>query len=160
MISRMSDVNRREFGVLAAFAALSGVVSEAQAGGKLSQSTVFKFDKLVAKTNAVGGTSRAVVSGNVATGEFIEVHESTLEPGQMPHPPHKHANSELILLRAGQVDYLTDGGRQAVVPGDVIFTASNQPHGMINTGKVTASYYVVSIGVQPGSTPVELKVPV
>ena len=95
MISRMSDLSRRDFGTgLGALAALSAVLAKAQgpgAGpgarpapkdGTLLRSVVFRYSDLPVKQNANGGTSRAVLSGTLRTGEFVEVHETTLPAGR------------------------------------------------------------------------------
>jgi len=157
----MKTMNRREVcGAMTAFALMTAV-AEGQTGeaSPLASSRVFSFDKLPVKPSSNGGDSRAVVQGNLLTGEFVELHETTLPAGKMPHPPHRHRHSEFILLREGTVEYLTDGKAERVGPGDVIYTASNQPHGMRNVGSVPARYFVVAVGVQNASTEVKLAPP-
>ena len=157
----MKTMNRREVcGAMTAFA-LMAAVAEGQTGeaSPLASSRVFSFDKLPVKPSSNGGDSRAVVQGNLLTGEFVELHETTLPAGKMPHLPHRHRHSEFILLREGTVEYLTDGKAERVGPGDVIYTASNQPHGMRNVGSVPARYFVVAVGVQNASTEVKLAPP-
>ncbi len=157
----MSELNRRDFAAaLAGFAALGTVLAEAQgkvspatgSDGMLSKSVVFHYDQLPVSPSANGGSSRAVLSGFLPTGEFVEVHETSLPAGQMPHPPHHHTHSEFILIREGQIEYVSDGPTQTVGPGGIICNASNLRHGMKNIGTTMANYFVVAIGVQ--STPV------
>jgi mannose-6-phosphate isomerase-like protein (cupin superfamily) len=149
--SAMDVMNRREvFGALAAIAALGVTGADAQAVNAIdtSKSRVFKFSEMVETKSANGGWSRAVVKGTLPTGEFIECHETMLPIGKEPHPPHRHPNTEFILLREGKLQYLNEGAPEEVVPGDVIFTASNRLHGLKNIGTVEAKYYVVSVSKQ------------
>jgi quercetin dioxygenase-like cupin family protein len=156
---RMKNLNRRDLCIsLSAFAALSSLVAEAQSGtvgspaagpdGKLSKSVVFPYDQLPVKQNANGGTGRQVLSGYLPTGEFVEVHETTLPAGKMPHPAHKHSHSEFLLIREGNLEFINDGKPEPVGAGGVVFTASNVMHGLKNVGTTTASYFVVAVGVQ------------
>lgn len=151
----MKQINRRELGfALSAFAALGGLSADAQSetsageGPKLVHSALFSFDKLPVKTSSSGMTTRAVVRGTLATGEYIEVHESTLPAGEMPHPPHRHTHSELLLIREGKLQVDSDGERGIVNPGGVIFTASGVLHSLKNVGEGPANYFVVAVGLQ------------
>ncbi len=160
----MKEMNRRELcGALSAFALLSGLADgqspAPQALPTLSDSRVFHYEDLPVTHNKNGGEGRAVVKAKLVTGEEIELHQSMLPVGQMPHPPHRHNNSEFIVLREGRIAYLTDGASQIVNVGDMIYTASNKPHGMFNLGDVPARYFVVSIGEQNKATEVTLKPP-
>jgi quercetin dioxygenase-like cupin family protein len=152
----MKTINRRELGVaLSAFAVLGGLTAEAQTAGSdepvLAHSKIFPFAELAAKTGANGMVSRQVMRGTLATGEYVEVHETMLPPGQMPHPPHRHTHSEFLLIREGRLEVLSDGQQGVVEAGGVIFTASAVLHSLKNIGDVPASYFVVGVGIQKPS---------
>ncbi len=151
----MSTMNRRDVCLAAgAFAAFGGLIAQAQevhgegsgAGFDTSKSHVFRFDEMTVQKHSNGGWGRPVMHGTLPTGEFVEVHETMLPPGQMPHPPHQHRNSEFVLIREGRLEYWgADGKHEPCGPGDIVFSASNQMHGMKNIGDTNASYFVVSI---------------
>ncbi len=123
----MKNLNRRDLCVaLSAFAALGGVATVEGQGLNgvvpssdkvLSESEVFPFDKLAVHQNANGGQTRNVVTGVLATGEAVEIHETTLPPGKMPHPPHKHQHSEFMMVREGMLEFDNDGKLERVGPG-------------------------------------------
>ena len=151
----MNQMNRRELGMaLSAFAMIGSLSAEAQSGGsseatpRLLHSELFNYDKLPVRTSPNGMTTRAVMRGTLATGEYIEVHETMLPAGEMPHPPHRHTHSELLLIREGELQVDSEGQRGLVHPGDVVFTASAVLHSLKNVGQGSASYFVVAVGVQ------------
>jgi quercetin dioxygenase-like cupin family protein len=158
----MKNMTRRELCMaLSAFAALGSSLSLAQTEAKgekmssmkpgtkgnpiLSKSETFPYDKLPVTKEANGGEFRHVLSGTLVTGEYIEVHETTLPAGKMPHPPHRHRNSELLFIRRGDLVYLNDGKPEPIGPGGVVFTASNVLHGLKNVGATPAMYFVIAI---------------
>ena len=146
------EMNRRDMMMaMTAFASLGGLMAEAQektaasADADLSHSRVFRFEELPVVHGSNGGWSRAVTHGTLPTGEFVELHQTMLPPGKMPHPPHQHRNSEFILIRQGKLEYLNEGKPEPAGVGDIIYTASNRMHGLKNVGDDDAMYFVVSI---------------
>ncbi len=122
----MKNLNRRELGMaLSAFAMMSSLSAEGQAGTgagpstgpQLLKSEIFPFDSLPVKPSSNGGASRAVLHGTLATGEVVEVHETLLPPGQMPHQPHRHTHSEFQLIREGKIQVLGEGPNGIIGPG-------------------------------------------
>ncbi|MGD0902971.1 MAG: cupin domain-containing protein [Terracidiphilus sp.] len=121
-------------------------------------SAVFDWDAMPVKPTGVGST-RAVFNARTATLENLEVHVTTLNPGQSPHPPHRHPNEELIILRQGTMEVLSNGELKRVGPGSVVFNGSNQLHGLKNVGVEPAVYHVVNFktAATPGPLPPDAK---
>ena len=144
------EISRRDLCALfPAAALLSALPLESETKETLANSQVFPFDKLPVQHSADGAEMRPVLQGKLPTGEMLEVHETTLSAGAMPHPPHHHLHSELWLVREGTVELTVEGRGQSIGPGGVGFAASNQEHGIKNIGKYPAQYFVVAVG--PGT---------
>jgi len=162
---RVNPMNRRDLCVaLSSLAALAVASGEAQpvthvpsgvmavppppgspGDPVLATQQAFRFNELpVVKTE--NGETRAVTRGVLPTGEAVELHETTLLPGHMPHPAHKHRHSEFIMVREGTMEFDNDGKPERIGPGGVAFAASNIMHGLKNVGATTANYFVIAIG--------------
>jgi mannose-6-phosphate isomerase-like protein (cupin superfamily) len=111
-------------------------------------SKMYPFEKLPVRTPN-NAQIRDVLKGKLATGEPLEVHETTLPPGGAPHPAHHHVHSEMWLIREGTVEITVNGTSYRLEPGSVGFVRSNDEHGIKNVGPAPATYFVVAIG--PGA---------
>ncbi len=117
------------------------LAARAAAQDKSIPSQAYRFEDL-----AVKGHSRAVLKGLTKGGCEIEMHETEVAPGQMPHPAHHHAHEELMMLREGTLE-VTVGGKTTVIgPGSAVYLASGDEHGWKNIGTTPASYFVIALG--------------
>jgi len=89
---------------------------------------------------------RAVLKGDTHSGFPIEMHLTELDPGQAPHAPHMHVHEEIFMLREGTVDLTISGKTTRLTPGSVAYVASNELHGLINSGAGAAHYFVIALG--------------
>ena len=112
-------------------------------------SAMFPLEKMPVRTPN-NAQIRDVLKGKLATGESLEVHQTTLLPGGAPHPPHRHQHSEMWLIREGTVEITVNGTNYRLGPGSVGFVESNDEHGIKNVGTTSATYFVVAVG--PGAS--------
>jgi quercetin dioxygenase-like cupin family protein len=145
-------ISRRDLMVaLAAAACTAGGLAIAEELPRMG-SSVFDWNTVTAKPTEVGSV-RSFFKVRTPTLEQLEVHVTTLNPGKSPHPPHRHPNEEMIIVREGTVEALTNGEWKRVGPGSVIFFASNQLHGLRNVGSIPAVYHVINF--KTAATPAE-----
>ena len=108
-------------------------------------SKAYPFEDLAAsKEDHV--TYRDVMEGRTHTGDYLEVHETVLEPDARPHPPHHHEGEELFLISSGTLEATVAGKSTQLGPGSVLFVASNEEHGIRNVGNKPAQYFVITLG--------------
>jgi len=139
-------ITRRDVVVAAVAAAVGvgGVLAAQQAEPKpILGPTVFDWNQLKDNPTNVGSV-RNVVRQPTATLDELEMHITTLKPGLASHDPHKHPNEELIILREGTLETLSDGVWKRVGAGSIIFNASNSLHAVRNVGTTPAVYHVIN----------------
>jgi len=136
-------ITRRDIAVaLSAVAFTLGGVALASARAEVMGSTIFDWNAMTPQPNKTGAV-RKVVQAPTATLDELEIHITTLNPGETPHPPHKHPDEELVIVKEGTVESLVNGQTRRVGPGSIIFQASNQMHSIRNVGDIPAVYHVI-----------------
>lgn len=137
-------ITRRDF-VVAATAILTTatVMAIAQSATKpVMHSAAFNWAGL--KVTPTGfGERRAVFDAPTPTLAQFECHITTLNPGEAPHPPHRHADEELMIVKEGTLAALQEDRTNIVEAGGIIFEASNEQHGLRNVGTNRATYFVI-----------------
>ena len=136
-------ISRRD--IIVALIAVCATLTVIRVGAQSSVmgSSAFDWNSVTAKTTDVGSV-RQFFRSPTATLDELECHVTTLNPGLQSHPPHQHANEELVIIREGTVEVLVNGEWKRVGPGSVIFNASNQLHALKNVGSTPAVYHVVN----------------
>jgi len=127
--------------LLSAFAPALGMGAE----GTSLTSKAARFEDLPARKEG-GNEFRPVLEGETHAGCPLEVHESLLAPGNMPHSAHHHLHEEMFLVREGTIEATINGKATRLGPGSVAFMASNAEHGIRNVGTTPAQYFVIAIG--------------
>jgi quercetin dioxygenase-like cupin family protein len=132
-------------GILTAIAeaAQAQTLSQAPASKEILGPHVFEWDQLQFRKTATGEVC-SLCKQPTATVDQLEMHVSKLNPGTASHPPHRHVNEELIIIREGNCETLSDGKWVKVGPGSVVFNASNSLHGFRNIGATVAVYHVIN----------------
>ena len=140
MITRRDAV----MGLLALPSGLSAFAAAApDAAQPIMGPTVFNWNDMKVVKNKVG-ERRSLCQRPTATLDELEMHVSTLNPGMLSHPPHRHVNEELIIIREGDCETLSDGKWVKCGSGSVVFNASNSLHGFRNIGTTPATYHVIN----------------
>jgi mannose-6-phosphate isomerase-like protein (cupin superfamily) len=76
-------------------------------------------------------------STKFVTGRFI------IPPGKTPHPPHTHAEEEVMIVESGAGEIFCDGKTTKVANGSVMYTTPNASHAILNTGPTPLVFYYI-----------------
>ncbi len=111
-----------------------------QRGKAHGGSFMVDWKDLEMKKNERGGR-RDFFNRPTSTCQKYEMHVTTLNEGLPSHPPHTHAEEEIILMISGNGTMEIAGKYYNTAPGDLVFVASNELHGIKNTGKGQCEYF-------------------
>jgi mannose-6-phosphate isomerase-like protein (cupin superfamily) len=88
-----------------------------------------------------------VFHGSTSDNRVLSCHVSVLNQGKRPHPPHRHAEEEIFLVLAGEVDLilpdrgpLQGGERQRLGVGQLVYYPVGYPHTLEAVSKEPAHY--------------------
>ena len=112
----------------------------------LASAKVFDYAALALAHNPNGSERRDVVTGKLATGEPVHIHESMQPPGLKPNPAHAIEHSEFILVTEGTLEITHDGKTETASAGSVIYVAFGTMHQARNAGPGPVKYTVIAIG--------------
>jgi mannose-6-phosphate isomerase-like protein (cupin superfamily) len=108
-------------------------------------SKTYRFEDLpVSKEEQA--TYRDILEGRTHTGDYLEAHETVLEPNASPHPAHRHVGEELFLISTGTLEVTISGKRTRLGAGSAFFVASNEEHQIRNAGNTPAQYFAITLG--------------
>jgi uncharacterized cupin superfamily protein len=80
-------------------------------------------------------------SGSTANLPSLSCHASVLLQGHSPHPPHVHAEEELLLLLTGEVELVfSETERAGLRPGEFVYYPANFAHTLQTTSAEPATY--------------------
>jgi mannose-6-phosphate isomerase-like protein (cupin superfamily) len=123
--------------------ALSTAQTPAQTGTLPSKS--FPFAELTGRPSGAIKTYQ-ILTGNTHTGYKVDLHESELAPGGVPHAPHRHVHEEMLFIREGEMEVTINGQAARLPAGSCAYMASNDLHGYRNPGTVAVKYFVLALG--------------
>ena len=138
------DFSRRDLCLLVP-ALLASASLAASAEDAPLPSKAYPFEDLPVRADGEN-KFRPVLAGKTHTGFQVELHETDLAPGGMPHPPHHHEHEEIFFMREGTLEVTIAGKASRIGPGSVAYVASNQEHGVRNPGPGHAQYFVFALG--------------
>ena len=123
-------------------AAAAGSLTTLAAQQQVQRSTTFEWASLEAKPTPIGAR-RDVMRAPTPTLDELEIHITTLNVGEVSHPPHQHPAEELLIVKDGTVETLQNGKATRLGPGSIIFHSTNDLHNIRNAGPIPATYHVI-----------------
>jgi len=136
---------RRAIPVASSLLAAAIVVIRVHGAQATLPSGIFSYDELKVQKNSTTEI-RQMFTGGTHSGYRIDLHETALAAGQMPHAPHRHVHEELVLVREGTLEVTVGTKPSRVGPGSAVYVASNEEHGWKNVGTSPAKYFVMALG--------------
>jgi len=101
----------------------------------------------LAQERGEGFTPHPIFRGGTPNTKWLSAHASILESGRSPHPPHTHADEEILIVLDGSGELvLGQPGEERVVearPGVVAYYPGGFPHTIRSVGAGAVQYLMV-----------------
>jgi mannose-6-phosphate isomerase-like protein (cupin superfamily) len=130
------------FFVIIGFTLMAQTNSPAPATPEKLSFAVYDWGKMK-PTTVPNGVRRPVFDGTTATVDHLHCHITTLNPGEVSGEPRLHLQEEVIVVKEGTVEAVSDGKVETATAGSVIFFQSHAVTQLRNPGKVPATYTVI-----------------
>jgi quercetin dioxygenase-like cupin family protein len=128
---------RREFLLAAGLPAFASFA--ATAGSKLPDTVLDPSKAKLSKEKF--GDLRVYFDGPTDQLRAMTAGSLSLNPGMSPHPPHQHAEEEIMVISEGTGEITVDGKPYKIGPGSMMYCAANKLHGVTNTGTGQLLFY-------------------
>ena len=102
---------------------------------------VIAYEQLTAEGDAPGAAAYVHYNGPTHQLATMCTGMCVLDPGAMPHPPHRHAEEEFMIVAAGTGVIEVDGKATPVGPGAIMYCGAHVSHGITNTGTTPMTFY-------------------
>jgi (S)-ureidoglycine aminohydrolase len=89
------------------------------------------------------GETRPIFSRPTRWLAKIDLHATTLNPGEVSHPPHIHRAEEIILMRSGHAQLYINGKHYPAAAGDLVYFPSGNPHALENRSSDRCEYFAL-----------------
>ena len=97
--------------------------------------------KPVKDQNRIG---RQYLDGSTTLLSNLEIHTSTVEGGEEPHPPHKHEDQEeLMIIKEGNITVTVGNDSKTMGPGSIVYIMPGVEHGFLNAGTTPCTYFII-----------------
>lgn len=120
------------------------------------RSAVYAWENLQVHP-APKGERREFFKSPTVTCRSFSVHATTVRAGEASHPPHRHPDEEIIVVKEGRVEVTINGQPGTAGPGSIVFLAANDEHGLRNAGDAPATYYVMRVVTEKTAPAVALR---
>lgn len=87
------------------------------------------------------GAGRSYFDRSTAMCERFEMHVTRLDSKGLSHEPHKHIETEIILVLSGETGMMIEGENYKGTTGDFYFMPSQLFHGVSNAADKPCSYF-------------------
>lgn len=95
-------------------------------------------------------TSQRFFEGKTTHLSYLEMHSTTLAPGVQSHPPHKHDEEEIVIVKEGVLQVTIGEDVRELHPQSIALIHSGAEHGFRNAGDEEVIYYVMRYASNEG----------